>query len=262
MKKYFTITELLIVIAVLVVLLSLIQPSLKNAIENANLLNCGNKMKTIFTGFLLFSEDMDGSLPGGTRDNWNPDLLKRSWIGNETGFRDNDPSKKIRGTKHIGSIWPYLGEGNSGDFYRCPSVELGTWNSGEGSNGLFDYVGFNAFSGAKVSLVSQKAYFGNASSDDNYIPPIDQMEEVYVPIISEEDSYYWLNRVHIEAGHGGGDRLAKRHLEGANYATLDGSVHRMEFNYRGPKAFEWRIKSPKGNYVNLSNGSWGTWNQR
>jgi len=260
--KSFTLVELLIVIAIFAILLSLLQPSLKNAIEGANRLQCQNKLRQLVSAFFIFSEDMDQQLPGTVRDYNNSDLKKRSWMGTETGFRDGDSSKKMSYYKDEGTVWPYLSNGKAQDYYRCPSLEEGKWNSGIGSNGLFDYSSFNAFSGAKVLNLPSKAFFPQATTDTPEFPALNDMENTLTPLIIEEDSYWWLNRIHIEPGHGSNDRMGNWHSNGSNYAAVDGSSHWIDFTFRGPYAREWKSYSPKGIVSDLSDGIWGRWNSR
>jgi len=261
-KNSFTIIELLIVFSILAILVSLLQPSLDSVLENSSRLKCQTNLRQIGLGFSLFASDQDDHLPGTTGGNWEADEMKHSWIGSEVGYRDNDPSKKMRGRERVGSIWPYLGKTKSKTIYRCPSLEEGVWNSGVGSNGLFDYVSFQVFAGAKVHNMPSKAYYPLPVDDSVVNINIDKMDTTIVPLVTEEDPNWWLNRRHIESAHTNLDRMGNWHGNGTNIAAPDGSAQYIEFINRGPYAREWKALAPSGGIVNLSGRGWGEWNSR
>lgn len=61
----FTMMELLIVIAIILILVSLIQPALRQAITSAKLASCLNNLRQIGYGLILFSDDNNGQYPNG-----------------------------------------------------------------------------------------------------------------------------------------------------------------------------------------------------
>jgi len=71
-KKPFSLVELLIVIAILAVLMSLLQPSLNATIFKARLVQCSTNLKSIFLGLMNYAEDYDTSYPkdGPIRLDW------------------------------------------------------------------------------------------------------------------------------------------------------------------------------------------------
>jgi prepilin-type N-terminal cleavage/methylation domain-containing protein len=64
-KKYFTLTELLIVISILAILMSLLQPALKGVIFRAQMVKCQTNFKNIGMGLLLYSDDNYDLYPKG-----------------------------------------------------------------------------------------------------------------------------------------------------------------------------------------------------
>lgn len=65
----FTLIELLIVVAIIAVLVSLIQPALKKAIINANRIVCINNLKQWYTCTFLYTDDYNDAYPfGGNRN--------------------------------------------------------------------------------------------------------------------------------------------------------------------------------------------------
>lgn len=59
----FTLVELLVVMFVISVLMSLLAPSLRSAMERGRRVRCMNNLKQIGTGLNMFANDHDGRLP-------------------------------------------------------------------------------------------------------------------------------------------------------------------------------------------------------
>ena len=81
-RCYFTLIELLIVIAIISILATLLMPSLKNALEQARRAYCLNNLKQITLSEYMYAQDYDGiASPGpGSRDQrqywWAPYLMR------------------------------------------------------------------------------------------------------------------------------------------------------------------------------------------
>ena len=88
-KRHFTIIELLVVAAVLVVLFSLLQPSMSHFFEKSRLLQCSNNLKTQSIAVLFYQDDHI-FYPYG-----------HAWFG---GRYDWEPSRVL----HRSSSWPYI----------------------------------------------------------------------------------------------------------------------------------------------------------
>lgn len=61
--RIFTIVELLIVIAVIIILAGLLLPSLKRSLDMGRRISCGNQEKQIFNSHMLYVQDYSGFLP-------------------------------------------------------------------------------------------------------------------------------------------------------------------------------------------------------
>lgn len=68
-NRFFSLIELLVVVAVISILASLLMPSLRNAISTSEKLTCLTNMRSIFTGVSLYSSDYYSYYPGGHYDN-------------------------------------------------------------------------------------------------------------------------------------------------------------------------------------------------
>ena len=71
MKKFkrFSLVELLIVMAVFSILLSLLNPALRRALDGAKSIQCGGQLKTISQSVFQFVDDHNGYLPNGYFNN-------------------------------------------------------------------------------------------------------------------------------------------------------------------------------------------------
>jgi type II secretory pathway pseudopilin PulG len=69
LKKYFTLIELLVVISVLVILMSLLFPSLQSVVYESNNLNCLNHIKSLTQGTLLYCDDNADLYPARNKGN-------------------------------------------------------------------------------------------------------------------------------------------------------------------------------------------------
>lgn len=109
-RRYFTLVEFLIVVTVMIIIFSLINPAFKQTLEVARSTQCLNQMREMMVSVHLFSEDQQGQFPNpNDRVNSNND----GWIDDNSGEKDkNTPAAIKRGT-----LFPYVG---NTDQYRCP----------------------------------------------------------------------------------------------------------------------------------------------
>jgi len=248
-RRGFSVPEMLAVVAVITIILAILLPNLNQGRERARELFCKTQQRQIGIAMLAFAAEHKGSLPGAYLPPWSQvDEEKRCWMGNEA----------YAGIPYEGALVRHLGGAASAkSTYRCPSLALGVWNSGIGSNGAFDYCSLLVFAGAKRYRIPNDSQYIDAQSGLQHTAP--------TPLIVEEDPYWYLNRGNIEPGHSAGDRLGTWHSGGGNYIAVDGhSKYLKPDGALGPEAFKWTTKAPSGTVVTLSShgSGWGGWNNR
>ncbi len=243
-RSGFTLVELLVVIGIIVVLLSLLLPTLGRVRETAREAQCRSHLRQLITGFINFAADHDRTLPGNESDRNNPDPTRRDWLmGNSSDWKQ---------APKAGTLFPYI---KNESVYRCPSLMdvAGTGAQGKTSNGKFDYAAFVAFTGARIDNIRQTT---------RYHRPNGQVVELPTPIICEEDTLR-LNLSNMEGGHCNLDKLGYQHRGGGHYASVDGSVHWFVED-TGADCRSWFGQAPSGNWITLGTVgvTWGTWNSK
>lgn len=248
-RSAFTLVELVIVIAILLVLMSLLLPGLSAAREQARAVKCQNNIHRLWQGWLLFAAEHEGHLPGGFYDTGNPDPDKRDWMqGAQAGTLLAAPQE--------GTLFKYVGR--SYDIYRCPSLELaqaGVGGPGGGSNGHFDYSAFLYATGCRLDRLPQRARVTDTTSGNTADFP--------APLIVEEEPAHMNSSHQMEAAHSSTDTLDSRHRGGSYYGATDGSVIWIDAPWITAKATDWTAISSRGKTVNLGTTQiqWG-WYER
>ena len=123
---YFTLVELLIIIAIIAILVALLLPSLSRAQKKSKQISCTNNQKQIGTAVLQYTSDHHDWMPiphtyaytGGSGDvlvvsGVNSQLVNAVWVHQTAGY--------------LGSPEPFLGnppKANAPAVYRCPAGKL------------------------------------------------------------------------------------------------------------------------------------------
>lgn len=115
-RHAFTIVEVLVVVGIIVILLSLLLPSLRRVREGAKQLTCLSNLRQIGLAFVGYTHDNSGHFPTcGPRAPF--PQASSDWIfWEETGPRKRDLDKS--------AIAPYLDRPLNPNLLRCPSDDL------------------------------------------------------------------------------------------------------------------------------------------
>jgi prepilin-type N-terminal cleavage/methylation domain-containing protein len=237
----FSIIELLTVIAIIGVLIGILLPSMGRAREMGNRVVCSSRLRTLGQAFIAFSNDHEGSMPGGCYDTGNSDPSRRDWaMGNVRDYR-NAPQN--------GTIFRYVAK--SYETYRCPNLDVISPGGGVGSNGRFDYTIPISFPGVQRALLPSECRFTYPDGSQTSLP---------TPILVEEDPAKHMNSASMEASWGSIDEFTKTHAGGGQYAGVDGSVIYFKAP-AGCNTRNWTCKSPTGKWLGVGiDSTWGWWN--
>lgn len=219
----FTLIELLVVIAIIAILASILFPAFARARENARRASCSSNLKQIALGIMQYTQDYDEHTP--LRDGAAPGNVTAS---NPYGWAD--------------SLQPYL---KSVQLFKCPS-ESGATSSNPTEAGYTHYfynTGVNNISIAAVAYPSQSILTGDGNAEKSRqasqgcklgttsspITDADAGEAAQghwgTPALAcaggDNDPDNPLNFLGASAGS---SKAFGRHLDGANYAFVDGHV--------------------------------------
>jgi hypothetical protein len=135
---------------------------------------------------------------------------------------------------------------------RCPSLNFGQIFDATGSNGMFDYSMWKAFSGAQQENLPMNC---TAFTRTRF------QQSTQVPLLVEEDPAHGLNDANIDPGHSNTDRIGSWHANNLGlFYTTGGSVAQLKDGQKSADANSFFYES-KGKLINLGNPNigWGNW---
>ncbi len=264
-SRGFTLIELLVVIAIIAILMMLIAPQVGAGLSKARETACRNNMSQIVKASASFSIDNDGLLPSAwSEGSGATNAYQMCFVGKEVAPNGESLSTEWPKNRY-GSLVDYIGGSQSGPkIYRCPGLSPGPLRSGTGSNGYFDYVMFEVFSGVKQSRMPGRATVNLGGG----------VESVLCPWLTEEDPAEFLNAGYMQPFHKSSDRMGAWHRGRANVGSADGAVvsvmskTRTRGIWKNPKCQDWRARTPSGKEQVLYDGAvanasgWGWWNRQ
>lgn len=228
--KTFTFVELLVVVSVLALLISLLNPTLDKVFKQASIAGCQNQMKHATSTALLISDDQDGLLP-------------RGGIGNTGGFVIWMINKSVK---------QFTDYGLKRDWLICPTISAGKDHNvsiNQGGHTLMhnQYFGNNsAMNGRRRANIPQR----------NYLFPTRSTDNGDLPLFADGNTYTnWGGGWTLAPHSGNENRLYEGYplepslfgSDGGNVAYLNGSVF-------------WKDYADMNHYYNhTTNSSYGMW---
>jgi competence protein ComGC len=201
-NKKFTFVELLIVIALVALIVSLLQPSLSRILERGRQTVCANNVNVLTRSHLIYAEDFDGK-PLDPTDYLTADGFK-SWP-NAQGIPDR-------------SLLIVLGYLNSKEVFMCPS------DSKERKDGPSKYIRSASFS------YTRNGYTKNVNINELNIKSI---------ILAEEHNYSPMNDGTFYSNQW--DHLSDRHDGWGHVSFPDGTVKQLDAIEFNQQTYKWRI---------------------
>lgn len=113
-RNGFTLIEMLVVIAIISLLVALLAPTLKNAMEASAVLECKDNHLKLIIAVQLYATDFNNSLPW---NNWASKDEPWKTSSGLAGWLYDYPMAAVPEEVETGSLWTYIG---SRTHYRCP----------------------------------------------------------------------------------------------------------------------------------------------
>lgn len=237
-RKAFTLIELLVVISIIALLVGILLPALGAARKAALDIQCKSQLRQFGIAFTAYATDARDHLPlNGDSANGN---RTQTWLSEA-------PSAflQFKRAPDNGSIFVYVGE--SPELYRCPALEEGVFNSGDGSNGKYDYSMFAAWNAADLNQIPNQTRIITSPTEET---------QILTPLLMEEDPSEFMNNDWPDASHGNDDRVGNWHNgDQGNLAAVDGSAASLtnvtDVQDKYPKAKIWYAQAPSGNIQSI-----------
>lgn len=210
--KGFTLIELLVVIAIIAILAAILFPVFARARENARRASCQSNLKQIALGITMYTQDYDGTLPAS-----------------DNRYFDGNPGNTVNNSV-IYNAFPYI---KSSQIFRCPSAPqlqagINAWADVATTYGFPSTTTY----GRSVMLVAFMPT-GNASlkideiAESSKLVMLGETKSQNTPNYDTygygSGSFVATNIISNDAS-GSSFLMSNRHLEGSNYAFMDGHV--------------------------------------
>ena len=232
-KKGFTLLELLVVIAVIVILASLLLPALASAKSKGRAISCLNNERQLGLATLLYAGDFNEALPYNVGANEIKNWVGLGWYWNwttpimdwEPGHTDNTNTALVT----LGGIGPY--SSRTASIYRCPSDHVvSDLQAAAGWTGRVRSISMNAMVGDAGRYVIGGQNVNNLDYRQFFkLGQILQPSQIFVFIEEHPDSIndgYFLNHIdslqwfHLPASY---------HNGAANLSFADGHLERHKW---------------------------------
>lgn len=238
----FTLIELIATISVVVILASLLVPSLKNAMQKASQTRCAANLKQIATALTLYATDNNGrtiACSETTGSNWSEILVR--WDSTENSL------SVWRGPSNMPAV-PSLG------VWRCPEnrkQKVAPCGSGQGEHETSYQINGNATSAPSNAFISEENRYTN-----NAVMRMVTPSKLFMVM---EGAYFKSDDTQDAAGvvpagvYGTGARFVRYpHKKKVNVAFADGHVEILD----GPLTWGTRIGSGEDPGTKYRADSW------
>jgi prepilin-type N-terminal cleavage/methylation domain-containing protein/prepilin-type processing-associated H-X9-DG protein len=253
----FTLVELLTVIAIVGILAAIVIPVVGSVRKSAQTSACGNNVRQISMGVILYAQDNRGLLPSARDSNGN-------WLGIFRGIRDPATAAAVSfsdsGSQLSNFISRFLDTERQSDIWRCPGNEpgqLATTQNGQKPNNRMSYVVNNRGQGFITnSKTSPENFFGNDEGTPEQRRPKSLLEidngaaaaagstgktasgrywntytgRANIWMITDMDSVNYSNSSSYIPAVGSDGEVPMPHGGGRNYAFFDGHVELRKAN--------------------------------
>lgn len=276
MKKYsaFTLIELLVVVAIIALLISILLPALNDAKKQARESVCMSNMRQLAIGWVAYSSDYNGLLPGSARDvTGNSGDAKERWEGSGRTFdwlgTRGDWAFQIGAIREYvprkGTIFKYVGE--QAAVYKCPedlTTKADVPGKGFKDKPTYSYTAPMILTGAPTSLLIRSRWISEFDAWNN-LTDWNKTNKTSSPwmIVEEDDSCFladiydsaWCNNDEPSTRHRG--KSVINHIDGSASIHKFQKVAPRPANNPDPRAFNsWKL------YYDLADGrivTAGTW---
>jgi prepilin-type N-terminal cleavage/methylation domain-containing protein/prepilin-type processing-associated H-X9-DG protein len=226
-RSAFTLIELLVVIGIIVILASLLLPSLANSKAQAKGVACLNNLRQLQLSWLQYADDYAGGLPPNDFVNFGPtgELLTNgaSWCPGNA--RIDATTTNIQN----GCLFPYH---HSIPIHHCPA----------------DSSKIERSRGIKLNQIRTRSYSMsgslNCDTTRDVVPDFRKISEIIAPSPSQlfvfldvhedciSDAHFGITPPGTKFGNVWGDLPADRHRQGCNLSFADGHVERWKWAAR------------------------------